>query len=355
MRLEELRVAGAAPGFQLCLGFRDQCLGLYTLGHVGPKKNRKITSQTRFDLASLTKVISVFSLMTLNLHSRAVQSVEQGLGDFFPSLGSPLKDIPLIHLLEHRSGLAPTFDSVREDITQREAQVRHVLQILEAQKLDSPGACVYSDVGFMLLGFLLESVSGQSLRENFRNQLGERFGLSYGPLHMPWTFLHSLFESDFVAPVYSLEEPGLWWTGEPQDAKARWLGGDAGHAGLFGTAQSVEDWGRELYLCYHGKGTLFSDRVLHQLLNREPEGRFISGWDRPTPPSQAGSLASERMIGHLGYTGCSFWMDLEKGHRVTLLSHRHGPDQDESLLGKLRPGLHDWIYQNIFQEVLGWN
>jgi hypothetical protein len=61
------------------------------------------------------------------------------------------------------------------------------------------------------------------------------------------------------------------------------------------------------------------------------------------------------MIGHLGYTGCSFWMDLEKGHRVTLLSHRHGPDQDESLLGKLRPGLHDWIYQNIFQEVLGWN
>lgn len=354
-KLDEMQKLGVAPGFQLCLGFKDQCLGLYVLGKVRPDRSWPVSPQTHFDLASLTKVISIFSLVTLALQSRRLESLHQNLGDFFPSLPLPLRDRNILDLLEHRSGLPATFEDIREDLSGREAQLRHFLSSLERMEISSAPETLYSDVGFMLLGFLLEGLYGQPLRSIFATQLGDRFGIQYGPLKMPWTILHWLFESDFVAPTQSLEDPSVWLRGEAQDSKCRWLNGDAGHAGLFATAQSVEDWGRELYLGYHGKARLFSDRILRELLDRPSEGRFISGWDQPTQPSQAGKTAAERMIGHLGYTGTSFWMDLEKGIRVTLLCHRHGPGRDETLLSQQRPILHDWLYQEIFSEVSKWN
>jgi CubicO group peptidase (beta-lactamase class C family) len=134
------------------------------------------------------------------------------------------------------------------------------------------------------------------------------------------------------------------------------LGGDAGHAGLFGTSEGVEDWGRELFMCYHGKGLLFSDRIIRDFIQFEghERGKFLNGFDTPSignEISQAGRRFSEFTIGHLGYTGTSFWMDIEKGYRVTLLSHRFAPAIDIQTLRALRPDFHDWLHAEVFSKL----
>ncbi|TVQ80922.1 MAG: class A beta-lactamase-related serine hydrolase [Bradymonadales bacterium] len=350
MKLDDLKRAGAAHGFQLCLGYRDRCLGLYYLGDFGPDRP-PVTTQTWFDLASLTKIISIFSLVCLALQSRSLQSVEQRVGEFLPFLKSDLKDRSLRDLLEHQSGLPATFEDIREQPVEREARVRYFLSQVDEMPRTAYGETLYSDVGYMILGLILERLHQQRLRDLFDAQVGQIFSIRYAPIDLPWSFLHRFFESDFVGPCQSLDNSSEFLSGSPQDPKAHWLGGDAGHAGLFAKARAVENWAKEIFLAYHGKGLLFSDRVLREHIDFNKSQRFLLGWDRPTQPSQAGELAGPFCLGHLGYTGSSLWVDFEKSYRVTLLCHRHFPELDPSALGRLRPQFHDWLTETVFNRL----
>jgi len=357
VEMEAFRQARAAQGFQLCLGYKAQSLGLLTLGTVGPRKSCQVTSQTQFDLASLTKIIATFSLFMMARQERLLDSWDQKLGFFFPSLRSDLKERSLLELMEHRAGLPSVFEETKTNLSDRDERIRFFLDQIESM-MDPQRGELYSDVGYILLGLTLEKIYGLHLRDLFRNKLGQRFNLTYAPVDARWTWLHRFFEAEFPAPTLSLEEPDSWIEGEPQDPRAQWLGGAAGHAGLFGSAQAVEDWAREVYLSYHGKGVLFSDKLLREVFDFDRQTRFLGSWDRPTSredkPSQAGRLASRGTVGHLGFAGGSLWMDLETGCRVTLLCHRHFPDGDDEALSRLRPAFHDWITENVFAEVKRW-
>jgi CubicO group peptidase (beta-lactamase class C family) len=353
-KLHEMVEEKAAPGFQLALGYKDRTIGLYQVGYRDLEKIKKVKPSTLFDLASLTKVISTVTLV-MHLRQRGLlESFELPIHRWLPSLQSELRHCRLMDLLNHRSGLKPIFEETDDLHESREDRVRFFLKrIDEDYSAAERGKTVYSDVGYMLLGILLESATEKRLRDLFLETTGSQKCLSYGPLQFPFEFLSSCWRVPHLALAQSLEEPRIWLKGIPQDPRAQWMGGDAGHAGVFGTAFAVEAWGRELWMAYQGKSVRRSDRVVRELLDCRPDfDRFRGGFDTPSGASQTGQYASPRdWIGHLGYTGCSFWMHLEKGFRVTLLSHRHAPGHDPLQLNKSRPRFHDWLQENVFSKL----
>ena len=140
--------------------------------------------------------------------------------------------------------------------------------------------------------------------------------------------------------------------GVSQDPRAQWLDGDAGHAGLWGTARGVEVWAQQIYRAFHGKDSVLSDRVVRSFIDFDrPFERWMNGFDTPTQPSQSGSRFPRTTIGHLGYTGTSFWMDVESGARITLLCHRFDEGIRPERLRELRPHFHDWIWENVFSTL----
>ena len=319
-----------------------------------------MTNETYFDLASLTKILATTFGMIQAFQDRKIESLDLPLRQFFPSFVSELKNRSLREVLEHRSGLAALFLETPE-LLSRDDRIAFFLKRVDAEYEESQdaglenSAALYSDRGFMLLGILLEQIYGLRLRTFFSTFLDKKFlGLEYGPLlRAP----HWFSKKKQVAWCLDLETKNTWLKGRVQDPRAEWLEGDAGHSGLFGTAKGVENWGQEIYLSYYGKGVKLSDKSLQTFirpLERRGDTRFLSGFDTPTRAgiSQAGKYFSrDWTIGHLGYTGASFWMDLEKGYRVTLLSERFSPDIDPELLGKLRPAFHDWLFEEVFSKL----
>ncbi len=352
-KLQELIDEKVAPGIQLALGYKDQCLGVYCAGYRDPQTKVKLRESSLFDLASLTKVISTVSLVLLLRQKGGIPSLQEKIHHWLPSLNSDLKERTLLDLLNHRAGLPKIFEHTEELHDSRDDRWRFFIDQIDAQYKAGSSEVVYSDVGYMILGRILELASGKRLRDLFLENLGAPDQLVYGPVQYPLQFLSRFFDIPNVVSSWSLGEPSFKMRGLPQDPRAQWLGGDAGHAGLFGCAEAVESWGRELWVSYHGKGLKFSDRILRELLDSDPNFiRFRGGFDTPTPPSQAGSLVnSSTVIGHLGYTGTSFWMDLERGWRITLLSHRHAPQVDPARLSQFRPQFHDWILEEIFTTL----
>lgn len=355
-KLDELVEAGAAPGFQLVLGFKTESLPVICSGHRGPDFTQPVGSSTWFDLASLTKTISIFSLLLFALQKKLIPSVHEPLQTWFPDIKSNLKSKTLIDLLNHRAGLEPVFTENPDDLKRAEKISFFLRSVDQFYSEERDGQVVYSDIGHMLLGVLFEKVFSKRLSKLFPRYFPSSMGLKYAPLKFEFGPLGKFFYRDRVNPSFSIEGDDQWLQGKPQDPRAAWIGGDAGHSGLFGTAMGVETWAKELFESYHGKGLRLQERLLRELLNFDEQfDRFLSGFDTPTQGrfqvSQAGSLASRSTIGFLGYTGCSFWMDIESGLRITLLSHRHGPGRDPEILSKLRPDFHDWLYSEFFPRL----
>lgn len=356
-KLYDLVDMKAAPGFQLSLGCRDRTLGVFAAGYRDPVHKRSLYEMSFMDLSSLTKVISTCSLLMFAVQQQLIADLETPLKNWFPFLVSDLKNRNLHELLHHRAGLPPIFEKTEELLGGRDEKQKFFLQSLDESYDDSNlGKEIYSDVGFMILGLVLERVFAKRLSQIFSDFFPLDSGLMYGPLNFKWDSWSWLLPVPTLASCLSLSEPPVWLRGRVQDPRAAWFEGDAGHAGLFGTAQGVEAWGKELYLSYHGKGLRLSDKTVRRFINFELKtGRFLGGFDTPTSTetsiSQAGFHAGSTTVGHLGYTGCSVWMDMEKGYRVCLLSHRHQPGGRPEKLSNFRPGFHDWLYEEVFSRL----
>ena len=348
-RLDLLIEQGAASGFQLALGWRDQSLGVLCAGVSDQESAQRVSPRTWFDLASLTKVIATTSLV-MRAHQRRLlpEGLKSSLKHFFPSFASDLKDRTIGDLLNHRAGLPAVFE---KDFLQesRPERIRGFLDHIDRhyQNVD----CRYSDVGFMLLGVLLEQIYGRRLREVFSSELSLGLHLEFGSLS-ECSWLSRLMGSRRLAHELKLDSQEYLSAGVSQDPRAQWLDGDAGHAGLWGTAAGVEGWARQLFRAYHGKDTTLSDRVIREFIQfDQPFERWMNGFDTPTYPSQSGGRFPRTTIGHLGYTGASFWMDIESGARITLLCHRFDEGIRPERLKELRPDFHDWIWGNVFSTL----
>ncbi len=298
-----------------------------------------VDTTTIYDLASLTKAVATTSIV-MQLVERDSLSIQAAVATYLPDFGrNGKKKITIEHLLRHTSGLrAHSF------FAKSCATPEALFSAIDADTLLSvPGTTtLYSDLGFMLLGRIVETITNRSLASNFQ----ERFGK---PLRMTATmFTPPLSMSGRIAPV---DNDTLWpfTTQRPlvNDQNAALLGGVAGHAGLYST---TGDLLRMTAMLMNG-GTMhnhlyFQKSTLTKFLSRSNSPRAL-GWDLRSSDghSSAGDYFSNTSYGHLGFTGTSLWIDPEKELAVILLSNRVYPTAENIRIRKFRPLLHNTVAQ----------
>ena len=270
-----------------------------------------LNEQTIFDIASLTKVIATTPAVMKLLEEGRI-TLQDPLTRWFPEfIGSGREDITILNLLTHTSGL----DDV--ELSAADAMKSAIHKIAEQKCLHRPGSRFhYADINFILLGELVQRVSGTPLNIFCRNLL-------YGPLSAHDTMF--LPPTELAATIAPTSEKNC---GIVQDANARRLAGVAGHAGLFSSAADLARYARMML----GGGKIDGTRILsEQVVNRMTSPYYCSagtvirglGWDMDSPfSSPKGSLFSKASFGHTGYSGSSIWIDPHQDLFVILLTTR---------------------------------
>jgi CubicO group peptidase (beta-lactamase class C family) len=310
---------------------------------------RKMTKQTVFDLASLTKPLAT-TLAVMALIQQSRLTLKDHLGSILPLFKNTDKEkIRVEHLLYHNSGLPdyrPYYKLVKEiEPGQRKDALR---ELLIKEPLINPigQEAVYSDLGFMVLCWVIEKKAGIGL---------DRFVLEniYHPLGLKTMCFLPVDKKPTVAEFAATEKcpwRGILLEGAVHDDNAYSVGGIDGHAGLFGTAGDVFYLLSELMDVYHGSvstGVFDIDLTRRFLSLNEHNGRAL-GFDTPSSKdSSCGRYFSKRTVGHLGFTGTSFWMDLDRTITVILLTNRVHPSRDNNRIKIFRPKLHDAVMENI--------
>ncbi|MGC8720548.1 MAG: serine hydrolase domain-containing protein, partial [Thermodesulforhabdaceae bacterium] len=209
----------------------------------------------------------------------------------------------------------------------------------------------YSDLGYMLAGFIIEEITGMCLH-NFFKELANDFGLTDELSYFPLSFQQQGYDANVSRRAVSTgwsEWRRRWLKGEVHDENCFAMGGVAGHAGLFGTARAVNRLLTKLYLAWRGNGTeipVTKDVIRHFWERRKevPDSTWAIGFDTPSPQgSTAGRFFSQTSVGHLGFTGTSFWLDLNDGFSVVLLTNRVYYPNTKERMRRFREEIHDLV------------
>jgi CubicO group peptidase (beta-lactamase class C family) len=310
-----------------------------------------VAAETIYDVASLTKVVATTSAAML-LCQRGLLDLNTPLGEFLPGFvvgrapGERARQVTLRHLLAHNSGL-PGYVEFFRTITTPAALYRACLELpLEA----APGArAEYSDPGFILLGKALEVVTREYLATWVRREVFQPLGLASTGF-CPQAGARSLIpptEEDTTLRHRRIQ-------GEVQDEHAWLLKGAAGHAGLFSNVPNLLRFAHEVLEAAPASEatSLFHSETVERFAERQsPEGSSRAlGWDTPSEYSSAGHCFSRHSIGHLGYSGCSLWIDLDAKVAITLLTNRTWPDRPAAagqLIREVRPAFHDAVREAL--------
>jgi CubicO group peptidase (beta-lactamase class C family) len=344
--------SGVFPGAVLLAarGGAVRCHRAYGVADLGT--GRRITRDTVFDLASLTKPLATTpALMVLMADGRLAPDtpLERCLPEF---QGKPAARVTVEQLLRHTSGLPawePYFEHLR-DLPQGE-RWPWLKRRLSRTPLEAPpgGQTVYSDLNFLILGWLVETVAGAGLDRFVARRVYQPLGIA--PLH----FISGA--RPFSAGAYAATERCPWrglLRGRVHDDNCHTLDGVCGHAGLFGTAAAVHRLLAALLDAHRGNGAgmVFARQWVRLFLDPPADGRRPMGFDRPSGPMPAcGARFSPRTVGHLGFTGVSFWMDLDGGQIVVLLTNRVHPTRRNESIRAFRPRLHDAAIEGLETDI----
>lgn len=314
---------------------------------------------TVYDVASVTKAV-VTSVLAMRAVASGELALEDPVGRHQPQFrGADKDEVTLRHLLCHASGLpahrpfyapffglAPDASAIPVDVAARR---QAIVAAAAAEPLErSPGErAVYSDLGFMLLGDVLERCAGNRLDVMTDHWLVPRLGLG------ATTFVRLDGAGGrtpvlaAVAPTERCDRRATLVSGAVHDLNAYAMGGVAGHAGLFSTAADLGKIAGALVAAWHGDVTepIVPKEVVRTFW--EPAGVAGStwrlGWDGPAEQgSQAGTRLSRRAVGHLGFTGCSLWIDPPRRLWIVVLTNRvHPVVRDDPRFKVFRPAVHD--------------
>lgn len=334
--LEQGVADGAFPAAAVDVGSRggsrwQAAFGRLTFDEAAPAA----TVETIFDLASLTKVMATASIAMSHAAAGRL-SVDAAVGDFMDGWREGERaGITVRHLLDHSSGLPAHLRAWTQAAGRREYE-----RLIAATPLERPvgSSSVYSDIGFMLLGLLLERVGNATLDRQFAALVGR----SLDPIqYRPQARLY-----ERTAPTEFDPWRGRVLCGEVHDENAAALGGVAGHAGLFGTADAVGRFARLVLQTFHAATILGTPDVMRAFAQRSavPGSSRALGWDTALPTSSCGRYASASAIGHTGFTGTSLWIDWERDRYAVLLTNRVHPTRANQKLIPLRPAFHDALW-----------
>ncbi len=337
------------PGAVLLVSQNDAVVYHRAFGVANLFSARQMTVDTVFDLASLTKplatAVAVMRLVqTGNLH------LMQELGCLLPELTHSEKARIQIHqLLSHTSGLPdyrPYYQRLQALAAADRRRALRRLLVHEPLAYAVGQKTLYSDLGFMVASWLIEHVAGRRLDQFVQQEIYQRLGIE------------ELFFIDLAASTpehpFAATEQCPWrrvvLQGQVHDENAYVVGGIEGHAGLFGTAAAVQRLLSELLAVRRGRdatGLFAEDLVNHFLTPRAPAARTL-GFDIPAAQNPScGRYFSRNSIGHLGFTGTSFWVDLQREITVILLTNRVHPSRHNEAIRSFRPKIHDAVWEAL--------
>ena len=363
----------AFPGASLAVTHSGKLIVLKSFGSFVPKEDSTgapslsrlsrqggdfdVEPATVFDLASLTKPIAT-TTMAMLLYERGLLELDAAVAGAVPEiLEVPTADprrreITFRMLLAHSSGL-PAYEKLF-------LKARTRTDLLKAASTTplaaEPGTrAEYSDIGFIILGVALERIAAEPLDRFCQREV-------FGPLAMTRTSFNPPIElRNQIPPTADETSPGTGTAdkstrstfrnriiqGEVQDENSSVLGGVAGHAGLF---SSAEDLARFAHTMLRGGAQILRPETVSLFTRREssPPGTSRTlGWDTPSSPSQSGKYFGPRSYGHLGYTGTSLWIDPDRELSIILLTNRTWPDCSNQAIKQVRPKVHDAIIEAL--------
>lgn len=339
--LEQAVAERAFPAAVVEVGTAHQLLWRQALGQLSFEPAAPSTREdTYFDLASLTKVLATTPLV-MRIAERGGLGLDDAVAMHLPFWrdNHPGPPVSIRDLLAHCSGLPAHLPLYRE----------HAGRIAFEQAICSTSLdyeprskSIYSDLGFMLLGFILEDIA--PLPVQFDTLMQQMGGIQDLQFHPPKSWRMRM------APTRRDAWRGRLLIGEVDDDNAWALGGAAGHAGLFGTAQAVGECARHLLQILEGRQGAFQEQTLRTFVTRRtdvPGSSRALGWDTMLPTSSCGTRLSPLAFGHVGFTGTSLWIDPEAAIYVVLLTNRVHPTPDNDAIRKVRPALHDAVMDEL--------
>jgi CubicO group peptidase (beta-lactamase class C family) len=311
-----------------------------------------VTPGTVYDLASVTKVVATTTVAMLLVQSGELD-LELLVGELLPEFvawrsgDDAARRVTLRHLLAHSSGLPGYVEMFRTAATPQALMQECFHLKIEAE----PGTrAEYSDPGFILLGKALETVTGERLDAWCDREIFQPLEMRATEFCPPQAMRESIppTEEDTTSRCRRIQ-------GEVQDENAYVLGGVAGHAGVFSNVSDLLRFSAAILGSKTAGGgasavqSLFGENLVNRFSERQgPAGSSQAiGWDTPSEPSSTGHHFSRRSIGHLGYSGCSLWIDLDDAIAVVLLTNRTWPDRRSQMIRQVRPAFHDAIREAL--------
>jgi len=328
--------------YQLYAERGDHIISKFGGKETGWNGGATISAKTRFDIASVTKVIATASLAA-RLTQAKVIAVEGTVTKFLPEVKGALGGITLFQLLTHTSGIrgwATVYEQVEPGgfLKWFNANAEKVVEAPPNVKV------IYSDLGFLLLGEVLAKAGGAPIDVLFQKEVVEPLhleGVAYGPV-----------KGNVVATEFCLWRNRLLH-GEVFDANAFALGGRAPHAGLFSSAESLAPFAREWLKARRGESKWLTEAVAKRFTTPAVSLHGVKrtlGWDVPSDKgSSAGDLLSRESFGHLGYTGTSLWIDPVANGFILFLTNRVHPSRFDDRIRAIRPAVHDGVAR-VWQE-----
>jgi beta-N-acetylhexosaminidase len=344
--LDRALVDDAFPGGVLAVGWNDQ-LALHPFGRLTrDTKSAPVTADTMYDMASVTKVVvTTTSIMMLWQQKRI--DLDAPVSRYLPEFAAAAKTDPnptwrarikVRNLLLHDSGLP----AVRQFFKDTKGYEDIIHRALSEPLVYEPGTKVeYSDLGFMLLGEIVQRLSGERLDQFAEQEIFEPLGMRDSMFNPPRSLRSRIAPTELDQ---SYRNRLIW--GEVHDENSWAMEGVAGHAGLFSTAPDISAFAQMML-----NGGIYND---HRLLNRSTIEQFTArqeigssartlGWDVVTQPSSAGHDFSPEAFGHTGFTGTSIWLDPERDLFVVLLTNRVNPTRANEKIRQVRPAVHDAV------------
>ena len=366
-RISEALNEGFCPGLVLLVSKDRDIIYKRAFGYAQVKPYEIETNMdTVYDLASLTKQLATTISIMVLLNEGKID-LHDPLFKYFPEFKDTEKqDISIFHLLTNSAGFTAWRSYYQYLLSKEKEEDRPLIAKPEAKHFIYDFICreeleykpgtksVYSDLGFIILGFLIEKVTGMRFDEFCQDYI-------YKPLNLKSTFFNPIFDEQKFNLLlhkykFAATENCPWRNkilyGEVHDDNAYALGGVAGHAGLFSCANDIHILLKTLYDCYirNFHSNFLPSSLVNSFFSKQniPGSSWCLGWDSPSSKeSTSGRYFSSHSVGHTGFTGTSMWMDLNRGVWIIMLSNRVHPLGAHDKFKILRPELHNLIMAEI--------
>jgi len=341
--IEESIKDKAFPGATIAVGRKNGLFLMKGFGKLSYEEDSgEVKIDTIYDLASLTKVI-VTTTACMKLYEEGKLRLDSKVSSYIPEFGVKGKEkITVWHLLTHSSGL-PAY---KKYFLETKGKENIIKRICDEELEYEPGTkSVYSDLGFILLGVVVEKLTGENLEDYIKRIL-------FDPLEMKDTMFNP--PKNLLGRIAPTEDDP--WRkrvvhGEVHDENAYAMGGVSGHAGLFSTVRDLAKFCQLLLNggIYNGKRILKRSTIEYFTKKVDiPESTRALGWDTPSKEgSSAGRFVSSKAFGHTGFTGTSIWIDPEKDLFVVFLTNRVHPTRENQKIREVRQRVHDAIFSSI--------